>query len=705
MGFLEAFTVLETFGASVGLTAKVDVDLEAEIDRVKAKRAKAIAEELNLKDSTGITNSVKWKCSGLDIENANGEWIKLEWRLYQQRSKDLETMMNEVRRLGPLSSAQKAQMSVSTEKYSKEIESTMVDFLKMESLSPEQMAETEVAVAITLLKASERCADALSQAERLPWIVFVSLGMQSKLDEIQEAVRIQREVLKISVACADSLRQEQEGAEEQDRTEEQERREGQSIQDDEELAWALAESLKVSKATQDMELERLPPYSVHEGEEASTMARESGIPPMVVPSSIPKDSRGNGASIQGYPLEETMSKISVSNALGDSYRVFSQSRQPPTQARMAAVKRSQGQLLQYQDMSDANLRPSLTGNGLNNVDNFFHQFDDIQDLLVEKRQDSDKRVKIAVIGSGLDSTHPQVTKLVTSAKEWKNPRFSYHSMISGVSAEEDDWGHGTHSIALLARIAPNAEILVVRVVPKDGIVDSEHIRKGIEYAISQGANIISLSLSFPKEQERIRKALDEAWSKNITVFAVAFNGARESGMSWPASYPTVFGIHASDHEGNSPSSGPSSTSSLNKMSEYKTIGCNVLSAWPQSLMDIDDETGSLRGAVTAADEGPQRRCSGTSTSTVVAAGIAALIIEFARQNAHLGCMRDVVEGKPGRAKTLETPEGMQGAFEKLSERHDDGLRFLVPWQRFRPMYAGEPSEERSQRIAYRLADS
>ncbi|PVH96496.1 subtilisin-like protein, partial [Periconia macrospinosa] len=234
-------------------------------------------------------------------------------------------------------------------------------------------------------------------------------------------------------------------------------------------------------------------------------------------------------------------------------------------------------------------------------------------------------VKIAIIDSGLDSTHPQVVKLQESSKKWKNRRFSYYSTISQSPADQDDCGHGTHGTVLLAKIAPNAEIHCIRTVAADGIVDSENVRKGIHYAIEQEVQIISLSLGFPNEHESIKQELEDARRKKIIVFAATSNSGANQRISWPARDEAVFGVHASDHLGNTAVFGPSPTERLGNKSVFKTIGCNVLSAWPRGISVENGAPGIDTG-----DNGLQRRSSGTSTATPVAAGIAALVIEFAR---------------------------------------------------------------------------
>jgi subtilisin family serine protease len=66
-------------------------------------------------------------------------------------------------------------------------------------------------------------------------------------------------------------------------------------------------------------------------------------------------------------------------------------------------------------------------------------------------------VRIAVLDTGVDILHPDISH------EYENGRIKYHDFTSGSVDIEDLDGHGTHSVSLVAKFAPNAEIYVGRV--------------------------------------------------------------------------------------------------------------------------------------------------------------------------------------------------------------------------------------------------
>ena len=102
-------------------------------------------------------------------------------------------------------------------------------------------------------------------------------------------------------------------------------------------------------------------------------------------------------------------------------------------------------------------------------------------------------VRVAVIDSGIDATHPEFEGKIADAK----------SFVGG-SARVDDEGHGTFVAGLIAAgvdnaagiagMAPSAELLVAKVVNGDDLIDVEAEVKAIHWAVEKGARVINMSL-------------------------------------------------------------------------------------------------------------------------------------------------------------------------------------------------------------------
>ena len=87
-----------------------------------------------------------------------------------------------------------------------------------------------------------------------------------------------------------------------------------------------------------------------------------------------------------------------------------------------------------------------------------------QKLLDEGRRDEKGRpthgkiVKIAILDSGVDMSHPDMKKTYKSRIKGRK------SWIEGGQDNEDECGHGTHIAAVVLRVAPSAHVFIARVV-------------------------------------------------------------------------------------------------------------------------------------------------------------------------------------------------------------------------------------------------
>jgi subtilisin family serine protease len=95
-------------------------------------------------------------------------------------------------------------------------------------------------------------------------------------------------------------------------------------------------------------------------------------------------------------------------------------------------------------------------------------------------------VKVAVLDTGIDATHPDLAGRVTAAKDF-----------SGSDNTADHFGHGTHvaSIAVGRKgVAPGAQLLVGKVLDDTGNGYESGIIEGMQWAADSGARVVSMSL-------------------------------------------------------------------------------------------------------------------------------------------------------------------------------------------------------------------
>ncbi len=148
------------------------------------------------------------------------------------------------------------------------------------------------------------------------------------------------------------------------------------------------------------------------------------------------------------------------------------------------------------------------------------------------REAKGKGVSVAVIDSGIDTTHPDLIGCVRSSVEARidNKRIIFDPSTSGDSA-----GHGTACAGIIARMVPEAEIYSIKVLGASGLGDGHAFLAGLEYAIKMRYRIINLSLGTTKPQffAPLHDLLDRAYLAGCVVVAAANN------LPHP-SFPSVF---------------------------------------------------------------------------------------------------------------------------------------------------------------------
>jgi type VII secretion-associated serine protease mycosin len=229
-------------------------------------------------------------------------------------------------------------------------------------------------------------------------------------------------------------------------------------------------------------------------------------------------------------------------------------------------------------------------------------------------------VTVAVVDSGVDGKVSDLTGQVTSGPDFtgvgtteSNPNWGVHgtwmaSLIAG-------HGHGELAGDGVIGVAPQARILSVRVIPdradpayskyehepETKIQDS--LADGINYAVRNGAQVISMSIGYSSPSTVVREALLNAFRHRVVVVASAGNsGTYRDGQapeSFPADYPGVISVGAVSASGS-----VAGFSSDNLSVQVAAPGVNV----PAQGRD-----------------GQYWYVSGTSPACALVAGVAALI--------------------------------------------------------------------------------
>ena len=177
-----------------------------------------------------------------------------------------------------------------------------------------------------------------------------------------------------------------------------------------------------------------------------------------------------------------------------------------------------------------------------------------------------------------------------------------------------------------------------------------------------------MSFGFEESSRVISKAISGYCDKKVLFAAAANDGGRRETIAFPAKMDRVICVKSCNGDG-----GPSTFNPWNSKDagpNFMTLGKDVLSMW--RVKDWDEVTAL------------QKRSSGTSVATPIAAGIAALIMHFLRQPDELDRERE-----PYLEESLdEFEQDPRDKMKKLLVRvsgectgpNHDVLRFLQPWK-------------------------
>ena len=137
-------------------------------------------------------------------------------------------------------------------------------------------------------------------------------------------------------------------------------------------------------------------------------------------------------------------------------------------------------------------------------------------------------IKIAVIDTGVDFNHPDLFGWGPDGKV-----IGGYNFIEENELPMDTNGHGTKVAGIIAAdgntlgVAHKAKILAYKVSEDGEGVSSELIRKAIEKAIEDKADIINISLGVNKTNSKIDSAVTHAWDNGIFVVTAAGNDGPE----------------------------------------------------------------------------------------------------------------------------------------------------------------------------------
>jgi len=241
-------------------------------------------------------------------------------------------------------------------------------------------------------------------------------------------------------------------------------------------------------------------------------------------------------------------------------------------------------------------------------------------------------VRVAVIDSGIDASHPELRGRIAASKSFVggtvNDQFGHGTFVAGEIAAIADNGAG------IAGLAPPARLVIAKVVEPDGTIPPRAEARAIRWAVRQHARVINLSFGSVRDpgngvndgySSAERRAIEYAVGRGVLVVAAVGNGTDAPSRPWPyASYPAAFphvlGVSTYGKSGRVPMFS-------NRDGQYVDIsapGMDIVSLFPRSL---------TRSYPTCVDQGysvcgtkEYRNANGTSFSTPQVTAAAALLL-------------------------------------------------------------------------------
>ena len=146
-----------------------------------------------------------------------------------------------------------------------------------------------------------------------------------------------------------------------------------------------------------------------------------------------------------------------------------------------------------------------------------------------------KGIKVAVLDTGYNKhdygPEPIAARSFVKGESWADGHAHDSHCIGTVLCRRDENGD---SIGM----APDADLIVGKVLSNSGSGGSDGITQGIVWAVDQGAAVISMSLGSGSSYGPTNEAIDYAWSKGcITVCAAGNDGYRGANtINWPGKY-------------------------------------------------------------------------------------------------------------------------------------------------------------------------
>ncbi|MEV7281381.1 S8 family serine peptidase [Streptomyces sp. NPDC093111] len=255
--------------------------------------------------------------------------------------------------------------------------------------------------------------------------------------------------------------------------------------------------------------------------------------------------------------------------------------------------------------------------------------------------------KVAVLDTGADAEHPDLKGRIVASENFTDS-----------DSTDDRQGHGTHTISTVGGsgaasggkkkgVAPGAALLNGKVLNDSGSGATSWIIAGMEWAVAQGADVVSMSLGNPSETDctdPMSVAAEQLAQNKGTLFVIAAgnSGPGNNTVSSPGCAAGVLTVGATDRDDSTAyfsSRGPASDAAHTLKPEIAAPGVGISAA-----------AAGGRGVYA------YQSMSGTSMATPHVAGAAAIVKQrhpdWTAQQIKAALVSSADSGVPGDARQV-----------------------------------------------------
>lgn len=214
-----------------------------------------------------------------------------------------------------------------------------------------------------------------------------------------------------------------------------------------------------------------------------------------------------------------------------------------------------------------------------------------------------KGITVAVLDSGIRSDHPFIEGSVIKK----------YSVVEGDL--EDSYGHGTHITGILLAVAPNVNIINIKILDDNGNTALSNIAKGIEIAIDMGAQIINISAGAPTSQcsdnHPLARLINKVSQEGFHIIGAGGNEGPSIKPNLPASAPGSIAVGAMGNKGTTAKYSSRGVACNETFPDCVAYGTDIISSYPPNIW---------------------KDMKGTSLAAPQVSGMLALMIEGLRTN-------------------------------------------------------------------------